>query len=451
MATPTSYQANAYAYLAAAITATQNTGITFMPVSINGATLVWAVTGPQILKFTRVTQTKLQIEYMYLPSVTVSATTGLVTSGGTTARNISTTDPTSVADNSPGIAFSSGTLVEMIWSEQAAGSVPFKDVANTFTNDNTIATTKKWYFGDTGNYIKGTSSGDITFHSNTTADTTLAQLAAGGGTDHKAVVSATDTTAGYLLAKIPNPTNGGIILTQTGGGGDETLVPSINLDSNPGLVIASNAIKAKVKANSGLTLDTDGLSIAAQTSAGYVLTDNGASTAPTFQALKSYVKPVVSTGTDSATLTNPTTATSFSNAAYTIPANDLVNGVMYRFSGTFTIVYGTAGNFLIGVSIDTSYYATMASTAMPNGIYQFEGYIMGTEAAGGTANVKWKILVTSGENTASIYPMGRVSNAAVATNGNVAFAMQCYFGSSNASNTAILNTFMLERVSTTAF
>jgi hypothetical protein len=64
-------------------------------------------------------------------------------------------------------------------------------------------------------------SGEMKFTSDTTAEQTLADLAAAAGTDHKFLISSNDTTADYAVSKITG--GDGITATETNDGANETL------------------------------------------------------------------------------------------------------------------------------------------------------------------------------------------------------------------------------------
>jgi hypothetical protein len=424
------------------------TGVTVKVKPINGANPTW-LTGAHRVTVVQKTRTQTKVEVWGVASATQSGATVTL---GTLTRALSLSDGTDFTGTGTAQSFTAGALVYVTLDVRDAEQMARKDLANTFTNDNTLATTKKWYLGDTGNYIKGTAGGDIALKSNTTTEKTLADLAAAVGSDEKVLVSVTDTTRGYLLAKIPNPTNGGIVMTQTGGGGDETLVPSINLDTNPGLVLGSNKLKAKVKANSGITLDADGLSIATQGAAGTILTSTGASSAPTFQSPVHTVKVVAINVTASSALSNPTSVTAFDTGTYTIPANDLVAGVAYEFEATGTVTYGTSGAFDLTFMLDTvaaTYSVGITSTSTHN--WKYRGKIMGTTAAGATSAVLYEHELLVGAGNVGVDFANRHQTENFATNAQHVLKIGAIFGTSHGNNAATLTSAVIRKISTTAF
>lgn len=109
------------------------------------------------------------------------------------------------------------------WYSLAAA---YKDLANTFTDHQTIANSKRLYFGGTSAYVETTDSGtNLTFKDASNSAVSLSTMAASGN-DEKVGISSNDTTPDYLVNKVTGGT--GITVTETDDGGDETL--DIGLD-----------------------------------------------------------------------------------------------------------------------------------------------------------------------------------------------------------------------------
>lgn len=130
---PTNYSNSITGRLASQITATQTTGITVTADTYRtpaGKTYVTFPTGQMILKLSRTIGNTMQIEYIAVESASQSAETVTL---GTTTRYLSSSDGSSFASQGDGLAFPSGTIVEMVWSVHQAEGVMYRGSKNTLT------------------------------------------------------------------------------------------------------------------------------------------------------------------------------------------------------------------------------------------------------------------------------------------------------------------------------
>lgn len=385
-------------------------------------------------------------ELVTYTGVSVDSTTKISTVTGLTRGR----DPTATTSSA---SFASGT--GRIWAKGAKFTVVadatyfqsgvFTNVANTFTANQTLATTNELRFADSATAIwdDGTS---LSFKDSTTATKTLAQLAAAAGTDEKTKVSINDTTGDYLLNKLV--AGDGITLTEVNDAGDEDIS-----------IAAANTVAT---GHTGLaTITTGGLLVGAGTSnmtiigpgtTGQVPVSNGTTIA--MATVPSFDKTVFSSGVTSATLTNPTSETNYATYTYTIPANDLVAGVVYEFRIIGQCNIGTAGDFTFAVRLGSSGAdaATWTAAVAASGVFTVLGSITGTAAAGSSVAVKCGGLFTqqSGSTNFRGVSVYAVSPSTYATDGTLALHFSALFGTSNGGNNTFIDSGYITRKFTTA-
>ncbi len=151
----------------------------------------------------------------------------------------------------------------------------------------------------------------------------------------------------------------------------------------------------------------------------------------------------------STTNTNPQSMTNFDTHNYTIPANDLIAGVVYRVRGTYTTAHGASGTDTIAIRLgNTTIVAPSYVWVTGSNIGYFEGFIMGTAAASGSATVHGGCSV--GISDAGLCCQ-RGAGAAVATNGTLLLQIGASISSNNGGNSMILNSLVITKESTTRF
>jgi len=184
-------------------------------------------------------------------------------------------------------------------------------------------------------------------------------------------------------------------------------------------------------------------------SANNVLISNGSSwtsgSAPVF------CKPVfLSVTSSTATGASSTTAHMFDTNRYDIPANDLINGVMYRF---------TAAGSGTWVSGGINYRARLGTTDLllsqitPAGAHEWvlRGEFSGTQAASASARVRGAMQAVIGDNNADSKVLVDYNAVSVATNDVLPFTVVGKYDASNAGHSHQLNFLTLEKCSSSAF
>ena len=441
-------------------------------------TASWQITGPQILKFSRKVRGRIRAEWVYAATASVDASTKDITLG-TTTRNIDWKDGASITSLGGGYKWPAGTKVELVWSHNAAEKTAFVDVANTFTDTQTItapvlvtgsssyisppsmttaqrvalslgSTPALVYDTDLSQFYKfeggawaAVATGTFSNAANNTAGkvdiATEAEVAAGTGTD------ATSGALNVIPVSIVKPTSSGA----TSG-----TVPCLGTDSLIDITIGGTK-KASWTAYAvicGGTTSTGALqSVASVGSAGQFLASNGASNLPTFQALTDTCRVVYLSPTASATLANPTSITNFDTHSLVIDASTLISGVAYEWECQLDYAWG-AGDLGIMVRLGTTTIVRCDITPDSNTKNMiFRGTIFGTAAAGASVAVKGTgLLMDSGGTTSHSHAPNTVTGN-VATNGALTLVFSAIFDTSNGTNAVTLDAVCIKKLSTTAF
>jgi hypothetical protein len=353
--------------LAVKINSTQTSGITIAAMNINGTLTGWANT-LGVMEVTEQGDSTLKREWIYYTGTSVDATTKVATLSGV-VRNIAR-DTTDVTSGGTGVAFTKGAAVRFVVFHDLLNKKANIDRVNTWSAAQTIADTVKWIFGASTNWVRGDGA-DLKFKDANNAETTLTELTSLAGTDTKARVSAADTTSGFLQGKLP--AGNGITMTLGSPGANETLTPSVQIDSDPGLEFNGTALRVKVKSSGGVTRDSNGLSVDTTSTAMLSLSKffgDGSDSAPT------WTSGATLTGT---TQYNYTTATipvsqtvTYTGANKTLVLKTLgdvtINGTLSAAAlggagGAAGISgAGAGGNGTDGQCILTSTYATFITT-----------------------------------------------------------------------------------------
>ena len=222
---------------------------------INGVTPTWLTTAHRITIIQK-DRTATKVEVVDVAAGTTQS--GSTVTLGTMTRGLPL-DGSGFTGTGTAQVFRSGAKVIVTWDAQAGRQTAFKDLANTFSDHQTISGTNELRFNSSATAVWKNADGDLSFKDANNATKTLSDLAAAAGSDEKVAISANDTTPDYLVNKITG--GDGVTVTETGDGGDETLDIDLDLATDPGLEISSGALRVKVKASGGVTRDSDGLSI----------------------------------------------------------------------------------------------------------------------------------------------------------------------------------------------
>lgn len=219
---------------------------------INGVTPTWLTTAHRITIIQK-SRTVTKVEVVDVAAGTSQS--GSTVTLGTMTRGLPL-DGTGFTGTGTAQVFTSGAKVIISWDAQAGRQTAFKDLANTFTDHQTISSTNELRFADSATAIWDDGT-DLNFKSSAQATRTLSQLASLSGSNDKFKISADDTTENYALSKLTG--GDGISVTETSGGGNETLDFDVDLATDPGLEFNSGQLR--VKASTGITRDSNGVSV----------------------------------------------------------------------------------------------------------------------------------------------------------------------------------------------
>lgn len=186
----------------------------------------------------------------YISFNTASINSDNVTTLTDVRRGLSPTSATFTAGT--GLDFDAGARIFIVDYPIIWQNLVTKDTAQTITGVKTIESGDPLQFGSSARYIKE-SGGDLLFNDDNNSETSLTTLTSAAGVNNKAKVSSNDTTEDFLVNQLPS--GDGIRMTETGDGGDETLVPSLgNFTAASELTIATGAITATQNFH---TIDTE--------------------------------------------------------------------------------------------------------------------------------------------------------------------------------------------------
>jgi len=453
------------------------TGVTVQLKKVNElySTVTWP-TGAHEIMLVRQSEDGLLAERVVVASgTTQSNTTGVVTLG-TLTRNCSLTDGTDTTGTSATITWPPSTLVYVTWGIRDADQTVFKNEVNTLTGSgairssstttpvvrlNSVTTTQR------NNMTPG--NGDMVYDSTlnqaykyeggawaaiATGTFSDAANATAGKVDLATAAEVAAGTANDATSGAPNVIPVSIVKTSSTGATNGT-VPALNasvaLDRTIGGLGTVTGGTAYTLIANGTTATGPTQNLASAGTANQVLTSNGAAALPTFQDIKTFMKPVFLSGVTSTTLTNPTSATDFDTHTYTIPANNLITGVIYKFSFATTVTHGTSGTYRVGLELGGTEAAAITLSAATGTAYTiFEGTIMGTAAASASSAVRVHIKASKIDGSPAVVGVAYAA-ANFATNGDLAITFTARFGTSDGGNTTAGLMSEIWKSSTTAF
>lgn len=239
--------------LIAAIATGTTTGVTIKIKQINMATPTWPTAAHRI-KIVQRTATNNKVEKIQVAAGTTQS--GTTVTLGTLTRALPLSNGTDFTGSGTAQAFAAGADVFLSWDSHDAAQSAKLDLANTFTTHQTISSTNELRLADSATAIWDDGT-DLNFKSSAQATRTLSQLAALSGSNDKFKISSDDTTENYALNKLTG--GDGISVTETSGGGNETLDFDVDLATDPGLEFNSGQLR--VKASTGITRDSNGVSV----------------------------------------------------------------------------------------------------------------------------------------------------------------------------------------------
>lgn len=353
---PSAYHDLLEGKLLAAVTTGTTTGVTVKVKQINGSTPTWKTVAHR-LKVIQKTATNNKVEVWNVAAGTTQS--GQTVTLGTITRALPLNDGTDFTGSGTAQSFSAGADVFMAWDAHDAAMSAKTDITNTFTTHQLISSTNELRFADTATAVWDDGT-NLSFKDSANATKTLAQLAAGAGSDEKVKISATDTTQQYLddALLVTTPITKAI----NSGGANETL--TLALDTVPvtkggtGVVSPTSGNLLLGAGSSAMTL------LAPGSSSGYVVNSNGSTfvvSVPKFYTLGTVTTSSAAVGASD--INENAMAPTYTGTA-TIPANFLTLGarIPIRLSGTVRQDSGT-----------TKMRLKMGSTVMGYAIFDASG------------------------------------------------------------------------------
>lgn len=181
--------------------------------------------------------------------------------------------------------------------------------------------------------------------------------------------------------------------------------------------------------------------------------DDGTLQVPTFTQTTTNKIVAISSTTSSTVGASSTSIVDFDNFSYTIPANDLINGVAYEIEA-YGVANWTSGNFhLLSRLGSTTINDFQITPTSGGGKWYAKVTLFGTAAAGASVSVKGQGFLTNQEgssNKTGTDGSGTGSNN-VATNGTLALKLAIKFDASNAGNSANCTSYFIRKISSSAF
>lgn len=494
--------------LAARLASGTTSGATVTAQSVNGSVITWP-TGAHRLKLYRKTKAGVEFETIGVASASQSGSTVTL---GTLTRQMSMTDGSTFSSGGDGRTFPANTDVYLSWDVFDAERTMKDDKVNTITGSgairgsstttpiirlNNVTTAQRtamspgngdmvydtdlgelyqykggaWAaVGDTGTAAATTTSLG-TAEKGTTADIRAETATGDGGgplfipTDATAVLK--DDRIVLKDATELTIASGAITVTQAYHSVDtesdaasddlDTITAAVGVGEIIVLVANNTARTVVVKHNTG--------NIKLADAADFSLDDTEKSITLLKQASNwieisrgrgvtssNYAKVVALNTTDSSTLgASSTSDFDFNNHQYTIPANDLINGVAYEIEATITLALA-AGNIEIFGSLGSTKVLTLGDFVTPtSGPVLLRWTVFGTEAAGSSVTVKasgeWTHIVSAASKGFILYS----STSSIASNGSLVLKMGGAFRTSNGSNSMIMRLSKITKLSTSAF
>lgn len=380
----------------------------------------------------------------------VDATTK-VTTLTTCVRGLSVTSTTASFSGGTGRIWPKGAKITLVADISYFQSVPFKNVANTFTGVQTFGTGGAVRFSGTdtsglrvkslttaerdaltpanGDFIYNTTTGVMNQYiagawaaigtdATANASTTVAGKVEIATAAQRAASTATGETGALLV-----PSNDALVKTSSGAG-DENKIPVLGSSGTiaPGFLATGTATGSKFVRDDGTLQIPDGLN---------------------------YVKVVYCSATNSAAIGASSTSKLYYDTTYTIPANDLVNGVAYEFDVYISEVLASGNGGTITVAFGTTDLFTTGALTYPGagGGARVQGTFWGTAAADASVAVEGVCTFMMPMTAPTVFSSG---TANLATNGTLQFRLSHTFDGTSASNNSTILAMTIKRISTTA-
>ena len=385
-------------------------------------------------------------------SVSFTAGTGLAWDAGATFRIVDWP-----------VSYNNAVYKDVVTTMTASGMITSGQTSQAWIDANSVTTTQRDAFSvvNDGNIIYNTTLGRMQYRAGG------AWISFGSG----ASINATTTVVGnvrvatgselYLLNKSSSPylalSTQSLILTSSGSthSGRIALTNQLGfLDTQLGGTGTGGVVSGALVIGRGANVS---YALRPSYHSGRALVSNGTQWEAKTILEKVTQKTVYVSGASSTAVGASSTAElAIGTHNYTIPANDLISGVMYEFEGAGDIGWGTDGNltFRIRVGGTSVGGAPVMTPDTASDKYHVKAQIYGTAAAGGAVSVRANIILmtangqTSTESSVDVITAG-AANAA--TNGTLVLDFSIQFGTSQAAHTVDMDQARITKYSSTAF
>lgn len=462
-------------YLAAKITSTQTSGITIAAMNINGTSTAWANTAG-VIEVSEQSDATLKREWIYYTGTSVSAANVATLTGVVRGLSSSTSDVTS---GGTGVAFSKGAVVRFVTFHDLLNKKANLDRANTWTATQTFGTSGKIVFTSTAgeqlvlqtlttaqrDALSSPANGSVIYNSTTgqvnyrEGGAWVANASVGSVADGSASVAGKfeEATVAEQIAKTATGSTGARtipavanMITTSAGAADEGKIVTMNSAGVADVSTGGTGVRNPTSGSVYIGAGASPMTAVAPSTSGNVLKSNGSAWVSGTVSTTSQV--VYCSTADSATLTNPTSDTSFDTHTYTISANDLIAGVAYEIEGFVEWTPASTYTFTTMIRLGSTSFASVVGTASAGSTRNtlVKGKIMGTAAAGASVTVNSEIW-GGDPGGAPLSAAVSAASTTVATNGTLVLALGGKFGTSNGGNTAVLRNVIIRKLSSTAF
>lgn len=379
-------------------------------------------------------------EVISFGAASVNATTK-VTTLTDVRRGLPQTNTTANFTAGTGLVWPKGATIRVIDYTNYIHQTAFKDIANTFTEDQTIESGNKVLFGDSDAYVYTDNGGtDLKFKDANNSEKTLSELSAAGGSDEKVAVTSDDTTPDYLLNKLAAGT--GITLTETNGGGNEDVtIAAVN-------TVATGHTGLSSVTTGGLLVGagTSNMTIIGPGSSGQVPLSNGTTIAMADLPMD-YNIVQLSASAGSAVGTSTTSEVDAApNYAITGGSFTAV-GQMYKFDIFGEVdVNGATCTLRVKVGTTTLATFTMSSggTTTDRGFY-ISGVIM-CKATGGSGSVQTAFRFTGDSPTGTTIQAEETLATSFDTTASNTIQVSAQYNGSNSGNAMTIHAFNATKV-----
>lgn len=417
-----------------------------------------------------------KVERFSFSSSAVNSTTKITTLSGCT-RGLSQTSTTASFAAGTGGTFAKGARVYLVHDITYIQSAVFTNVASTFTATQafagaTFSAAPTFAKGEHNTPFADATARDAYFTSPTNGDEAYTtgigkQVYSGGAwvtinasstsiaTDHAAgtvdLASTTETAAGTATDATSGAANviPVSIVKKNSTGAVSGTVPMLNtavmLDGSiGGIGVATPVLGALlIGGGAGLAMTPIGPG-----TTGQVPVSNGTTLA--MGTPPSYGTPVAFFYADTTGVGTSSTATvDVPTHQYTIPANDLINGVGYEFFWSGTASWG-AGTINLRVQLGSTVICGPSVIPTATGNFVVQGKLLGTAAAGASVAVRGLTEFHTQSGGTNSTPVN-YGSANVATNGSLVLKLNIDYTSSNGTNSFVSSMCVIRKISTSAF